>query len=213
MTKESQILAILEEVLKEIKDQKKKQPKESVDRQEAIQQKITSLEAQISTFCKQVGKYATSNEVSTMLSRIEEIKSIRQKEVRHVYIDVKNPTIWIWTAISIMVISTCLSVLFIYKAKTIEEERDYYKHESDIKDWNYMKYKYLELFGDNNTVRNLKAFDREYEKGWREFDKQTNKREKEVNEAERARKEAELKASESKRLQKQADSLQNLKSK
>lgn len=74
-----------------------------------------------------------------------------------------------------------------------------------------MKYKYLELFSDNNTVRNLKAFDKEYEKGWRDFDKQTNKREKEVNEAERARKEAELKASESKKLKQHADSLQGLK--
>jgi hypothetical protein len=211
MTEESQILAILEQLLKGVEDLKKQQPREYVDKSGGIDQKITSLEAQISTFCKQAGKYATSNEVATMLSRIDEIKATRQKEVRHVYINVKNPTIWIWTAIFIMVISTCLSVLFIYRAKKVEEERDFYKQESEIKDWNYMKYKYLELFSDNNTVRNLKAFDKDYKKGWREFDKQTRKREKELDEAERARKEAELKAGESKRLQKQADSLQGVK--
>lgn len=210
MTEESQILAILEEVLKELNDQKKKQPKESVDRQEEIQQKIASLEAQISTFCQQASKYATSNEVATMLFRIEEVKSIRQKEVRHVYVNVKNPTVWIWTAISIMVISTCFSVLFYFRAKSIEEERDLYKQESEIKDWNYMKYKYLVLFGEEKLASTLKGFDKEYEKGWKNYDKQTRKREKELYEAERARREAELKAGESKRLQKQADSLLNL---
>jgi hypothetical protein len=89
-------------------------------------------------------------------------------------------------------------------------QKEKYSEESALKDWNYMKYKYLELFSDNNTIRNLKAFDKEYEKGWREFDKQIRKREKELDEAERARREAELKAGESKRLKQHADSILNV---
>ena len=62
-----------------------------------------------------------------------------------------------------------------------------------------MKYKYLELFGENITVRSLKNFDKDYEKDWKNMNSQINKREQALDEAERARKETELKTAEAKR--------------
>ena len=81
-------------------------------------------------------------------------------EVKHYNVDYKKPAAWIWTAITIMMISIIMSYYFIDKSNTTAKERDYYKGESDKKDWNYMKYKYLKLYGDERMVSELESFER-----------------------------------------------------
>ena len=132
-------------------------------------------------------------------------------EHKHYSIDMKNPIIWVVVCILFCISSIVVSIVYerkYQKEKTLVVK---YFNESDQKDWNYMKYKWQELFGDPATIHNLKAFDVKYQKDWKELDKQTIKREKELDEAERTRKEAELKAGELKRLQQHADSLQGIK--
>ena len=132
-------------------------------------------------------------------------------EHKHYSIDMKNPLIWVVSCVVFCIACVIAVIVITEKYKKEKALVIKYFHESDTKDWNYMKYKWQEMFGDPATIRTLKAFDVKYQKDWKLYDSQTRKREKELDEAERARKEAELKDSESKRLKQHADSLQGMK--
>ncbi len=128
-------------------------------------------------------------------------------EHKHYTIDMKNPLIWVVVCLFFCIASVVAVIVVNEKYKKAQALSDQYYNESQNKDWNYMKYKWQELFGDVYTIHTLKAFDVKYKKDWKELDNQTIKREKELDEAERTRREAELKESESKRLKQHADSL------
>lgn len=123
-------------------------------------------------------------------------------EVRQYSVNVKEPLWWIIGAVFVMV--ACIFVSY-----SLYDSKEQYKQESELKDWNHMKYKYLELFGDPQTRRSLKEFNADYGKNWKTYDQQIIKRERELDEAAKAAKEAQLKATEAKKLQQRADSLRN----
>ncbi len=151
----------------------------------------------------------TSNEIKELV--VQERKLLQgfnpTVEHKHYSIDMKNPIIWVVVCLFFCIASVVAIIVVSEKYQKEKALVVKYFHESDTKDWNYMKYKWQELFGDNATIRTLKAFDVKYQKDWKIYDKQTVKREQELDEAERTRKEAELKAGESKKLQRHADSL------
>jgi len=128
-------------------------------------------------------------------------------EVNHYNVDYKKPAAWIWTAIIIMFISIVVSYYFIDKNEKTSKERDYYKKESDSKDWNYMKYKYLELYGDERMVSELQSFDTKYNKDYQTYDRKVMQREKQLREAAEKTELARQRSAEAKKLQQQADSL------
>jgi hypothetical protein len=72
-----------------------------------------------------------------------------------------------------------------------------------------MKYKYLMLFSDPRTTKELKVIDADYNQNWQEYDRKIIKRERELEEAARATRAAELKAKEAAALKQRADSLRN----
>lgn len=121
-------------------------------------------------------------------------------EVRHYSVNVKEPLYWIAGAILAIIIAFGVS-FYLY------HEKEQYKKESEHKDWNYMKYKYLMLFSDPRTTKELKKFDADYHQNWIDYDKKIIKRERELEEAARAAKQAELKAKEAEVLKQKADSL------
>lgn len=123
-------------------------------------------------------------------------------EVRHYSVNVKEPLYWIAGAILAIMLSFGVS-FYLY------QRMEKYKKESEHKDWNYMKYKYLMLFSDPRTTKQLKAIDADYNQNWQEYDKAIRKRERELEEAARATREAELKAKEAAALKQRADSLRN----
>lgn len=134
-------------------------------------------------------------------------------EVKHTHLNltVNNPLAWVLGAIAAILISFAVSYWMYYKWQEEKSLKEHYLQLSNIKDDNYMKYKYLLLFGERPIVQYLKEFDKDYQKNWKIYNKQVIKRENELDEAERARKEAELRAAEARKLQQYADSLQNSK--
>ncbi len=156
---------------------------------------------------------STSNEIKGLIAQekrlIEGFKPTI--EHKHYSIDMKNPIIWVVVCLLFCISSVIVSIFYERKYQKEHALGVKYFNESNTKDWNYMKYKWQELFGDPATIRNLKAFDVKYQKDWKMCDKQTSKREQELDEAERTRREAELKAGELKKLQQHADSLQGMK--
>ena len=127
---------------------------------------------------------------------------------KHYTVDMKNPLYWVLG--SLLCCGIAIFLMFYYEGKYEAEKvlTEQYKSESDLKDSNYMKYKYLEFFGNDYTVHFLKELDKDYAKNMKKLDSKVNNFEQALDKAERARKEAELKAGESKRLQQHVDSLQ-----
>lgn len=134
-------------------------------------------------------------------------------EVKHTQttlsLTVNNPLGWVIGAIAAILISFAASYWMYSKWQDEKTLTEQYKQESGLKDWNYMKYKYLEMFGEPQLSSYLKAFDKEYEKNWKEMDKKIRKRERLDEEAAQAKRDAEFKAAEAKKAQAVADSLQN----
>lgn len=89
------------------------------------------------------------------------------------------------------------------------QTKEKYKLQSETKDWNYMKYKYFEMFGTPETQRSLKAFNKEYDTNWRKIDQQINKREQELKEATEATENARKNEETARKLRQKADSLRN----
>lgn len=150
------------------------------------------------------GINSTQKEIEGLISKekhlIENFKPV--VEVKNYSINVKEPLYWIGGAIVVMLI--CFVISF-----SLYQSKEKFENESAVKDWNYMKYKYLVLFGDYQTRSSLKEFDKDYEKNWKKYDQQIIQREKELQEAAMAAKEAEIKAAEAKKLKQRADSLRN----
>ncbi len=128
-------------------------------------------------------------------------------EHRTVNVDVKQPLFWILSAVFAILISFSTCYVFYSKLSKERAEKDYYRHQSDVKDWNYMKYKYLLYFGDARTSGYLKKFDQEYSKNYQEYDQKVIEREKQLKSAAVAQREAELKMKEAREAQQKADSL------
>jgi hypothetical protein len=152
---------------------------------------------------------STSKEIKGLLAQEKELLEGFKPTVEHQHytIDMKNPLYWVIGCILFFVISFVTTIYFKGKYEDEKDLTEKYKKESENKDDNYMKYKYLELFGDDRIFHNLKAFDKDYDKNWKVYDNKTNLREQALNEAEKARKEAELKTEEAKRLLQHQDSL------
>lgn len=131
-------------------------------------------------------------------------------EVKHYDVNVKKPLVWILSAVGAILISFSTCYWFYSKWQNEKALKMKYKAESDLKDWNYMKYKYLEIVNPDVELRDrLKAFDKIYNDDFHYCDSLVFKRERELAEAREAAREAELRQAESKRLQQRADSLQN----
>lgn len=130
-------------------------------------------------------------------------------EVKHYSIDVKNPLYWILGAIAAILISFLVCLNYYNQKEAEKALKEEYKQSADMKDWNYMKYKYLLLFGSESIQKTLKDFDKVYDKNYVEFDKKIIKREYELKAAARARDEANIRAKEAKALKQRADSLMN----
>jgi len=132
-------------------------------------------------------------------------------EHKHYAINVKNPLYWVLG--SLLCCGIVIFLMFYFKGKYEDEKvlTEQYKSDSDLKDPNYMKYKYLEIFGNDYIIHFQKELDKDYAKNMKEYDSKVINFEQALDKAERARKEAELKAGESKRLQQHADSLQGMK--
>lgn len=130
-------------------------------------------------------------------------------EVKHTQLNltVNNPLGWVLGAIAAILISFAASYWMYSKWQDEKALKERYKKDSSLKDWNYMKYKYLLLFGEPEIVDYLTDFNKEYNKNYEVYDEKVFKREKQLDEAARTKREAELKAAEAKRLQQHADSL------
>ena len=204
MTDETQLLTILEEVLKGIEELKKKQPKDGGNNFAPINDKLATIGAQISIIKQLADGNTSREEMRQMMARIDEIKQIRQKEVKHVYVDVKNPLAWIIGAVLVIVLSSYISYYYYQKAED-------YKYQSNKKDWNYMKYRYLEVYGSPGTQKEMKDFDVKYhyKTNYLYYDSLTIAREKKNNLEKQREAQANAAAAEAKRLQQQADSLRN----
>lgn len=155
----------------------------------------------------------TLGEFSGLISKEKQLLDGFKPEVivKHETINMKNPINWVVSCVVCCVISlgTAFFVYRLYESEKLQKEQ--YKKESQQKDDNYMKYKWLGLFGSRETINALKAFDADYAKNWKTYDNEVRNRERELDEARAARNEAETMAANAKRLKQHADSLQNAK--
>ena len=187
-----------------------------------IKDKLENIEILLSTFIQTVNDPKKKAEESEVLTKaIESINSTQKEisgliskekalienfkpvvEVKNYSVNVKEPLWWIAGALAAILISGCVCYGFY-------ETKEKYKLESETKDWNYMKYKYFEMFGTPETQRSLKAFNKEYQANWRAIDQQINKREQELKEATEAAENARKNEEAARKLRQKADSLRN----
>lgn len=188
-----------------------------------IKDKLENIEILLSTFIQTVNDPKKKAEESEGLTKaIESINSTQKEisglisqekalienfkpavEVKNYSVNVKEPLWWIFGAMAAILISGCMCYGF-YQSK------EKYKYQSDLKDWNHMKYKYFVLFGTPEIQRSLKAFDKEYKANWEKYDQQINKREQEVKEQNEADENARKNEEAARKLRQKADSLRNL---
>lgn len=128
-------------------------------------------------------------------------------EQRQVMVDVKKPLFWILGAVFSILISFSTCYVFYSQLKQERLEKAHWMKQSEIKDWNYMKYKYLLMFGEPRISSYLKNFDQAYIKNYQQYDQKVIIREQQLEQAARAEREAELKRSEAKKAQRALDSI------
>lgn len=128
-------------------------------------------------------------------------------EQRQVMVDVKKPLFWILGAVFSILISFSTCYVFYSQLKQERLEKAHWMKQSEIKDWNYMKYKYLLMFGEPRISNFLKNFDQAYIKNYQQYDQKVIIREQQLEQAARAEREAELKRSEAKKAQRALDSI------
>jgi len=143
-----------------------------------------------------------SSEISGLVSKeqalIEGFKPT--VEVKHYNVDFKKPGVWIVAAIFVMVISSYVSYHFY-------ERKEFYKARSDEKYDNFMKYRYLKIYGSEQTQAEITRLDKIYDDQWQKIDSMTRTKERKLKEAASAAALAKVKEEEAKRLKQQADSL------
>jgi hypothetical protein len=143
-----------------------------------------------------------SSEISGLVSKeqalIEGFKPT--VEVKHYNVDFKKPGAWIVAAIFVMVVSSYISYHFY-------ERKEFYKARSDEKYDNFMKYRYLKIYGSEQTQAEITKLDKIYDDQWQKIDSMTRTKERKLREAASAAALAKVKEEEAKRLKQQADSL------
>ncbi len=66
----------------------------------------------------------------------------------------------LWGTAAVIV---CLLFLSIWETESVKKERDKYEYYSQRKQGNFMKYRYLKLFGNQNTQKEIKTVDKLYQ--------------------------------------------------
>ena len=143
-------IAVLEQLLKEVEDLKKKQPKDPGDRIEALRGQISGLEGQISKISKQIEQTSQDDRTDEVIAKLNAIHRKSQiweptgkVEKKFNYYDL---ILW-GTAAAIV----CFLVVLIWEMESVKKDRDKYEYYSNMKQGNFMKYRYLKLFGNQNT--------------------------------------------------------------
>jgi len=218
MKDEEQIFAALEEINSSLKELKKKTA--PATDMSPIMQKIDALENSMKDIKITVPMGSLKDTIIQICDAIEEIKQIRREEspqVKHVYINVKEPLWWIMGAVSVILISIIICVHFYDKNQGLKEELESLKP-NDIK-YRFFKLSNLPLQEllkkDFKTSAECVAqIDNQYKKDANKIINFVLNREEELRKAVEAEelsrlKEAEAKeaAEEAKKLKKKADSL------
>ena len=162
MTDET-IMAVLEQLLKEVEALQKKQPGGQGEKIEAIQEQISGLQGQLSSISRQIEQQTTSRDrTGEILSKLNTIQ--RQVEIREEPQKGKEKlssfNLILWGTVGLIF---GLLVLSIFKMGSLEKERDKFKYYSERKHDNFMKYRYLKLFGNQNTQKDIKTIDKLYQ--------------------------------------------------
>lgn len=158
-----------------------------------IKEKLESIEILLSAFIntandpekKKAEGEALAKAVESMTSAKNEISGLISQEkaliqnfkptyeVKNVSVNVKEPLWWIFGAMVAVLISGCVC----YGLYNTKEK---YKLESETKDWNYMKYKYLQLLWSPEMTKALNDFDKDYSANWAKYDKEIRQREADI---------------------------------
>src|ERR1035437_1923599 len=152
MTDESQILAVLDELLKEVDNLQKKQPKDGGDKLDLVHAKLTSLEAQISTIGQQIVKSTANSKTGEIIARLEEIKTARTEAGKVNDIQKKDSTIerYFWPIVVFFFICLITLIVVDMRNENITKQRDQYRLEAKAEHDNFMKYRYLLLLGNSS---------------------------------------------------------------
>lgn len=140
----------------------KKQPKDQGAKLDSLQVQISNLDGQISTILQRMGQTQTPRDITgEILSKLNSMQwqnppreaPEKRKEKLGYY------SLILWSAVTVIV---CLLVLSIFETESVKKERDKYQYYSNRKHDNFMKYRYLKLFGNQNTRNDIKNIDKLY---------------------------------------------------
>jgi len=121
-------------------------------------------------------------------------------ESKHYYINAKNPMWWIIATVFVMVASSFVCYEFYKEAKS-------QKAYSDNKFENFMKYRYLKVYGSDQVLKEIKDLDKLYESDPQNIIDKTMERERKQRQAKDEAALAKVKQQEAKQLKQHSDSL------
>lgn len=158
-------------------------------------------------------KQALNDAINSVNATKEEIKGIISEEkkllnnfkptveVKQMTVDLTQPWYWVSAAILLLAISIGLNFHFYNK-------KEFYRIENAKKMPNYMKYKYIKYYIDEEFIEKL---DKDFKENFKEMNNKVLLREEELFNAANAEAEAKQKAAEVERLRHVSDSLNNIK--
>jgi predicted PurR-regulated permease PerM len=148
MVQDEMILVAIEEIAKQLNEFKKSQSQQSPNIEIDISplvQKISKIEERININSDSVIKYYKETQhISNSIRDIERILKDERQSIKHTYIEVKKPYLWIIGIISWFLLSFSLCFFFYQKNQKLKAETEYYKA-------NDLKYRFLKLRSDKLT--------------------------------------------------------------